>query len=130
MKERHEGSTRREAGNGRPSSALCCARRRLASASHWRATTGRELLRELVAAAFAEALVLFPVNRVGLGEDLSRDLLVIARRALGRVRMNLRPVDRITPTRTRLTSAQSASPAPHRPANAVSRRCRKRAIVA
>jgi hypothetical protein len=130
MKERHEGSTRREAGIGRPSSAHCCARRRLASASHWRATTGRELLRELVAAALAEALILFAVNRVGLGKDLARDLLVIARRALGRVRMNLRPVDRITPTRTRLTSAQSASPAPLRPANAVSRRCRKRAIVA
>ena len=36
------------------------------------------MLGQLVAAALTEALVLLAIDRVGLGEDLARDLFVIA----------------------------------------------------
>jgi hypothetical protein len=55
---------------------------------------GLQLCRQLVAARLAEALVLLGVDRVGLGQDLSRDLLVVARRLHRRVSRQLRAVDR------------------------------------
>ena len=57
----------------------------------------RERRRQLIAAPLAELLVLDRVDLGGLFEDLARDLLVIARRPLGRVGMDLRAVDRDDP---------------------------------
>ena len=57
------------------------------------ALTGGELRRQLVAARIAEALVLLGVDGGGVFEDLARDLLVAARRALRRVGVHLRAVD-------------------------------------
>jgi hypothetical protein len=53
-------------------------------------------------------------------EDLARDLLKAARRALGRVGVQLRAVDRDDPDRTSPDSAQSPSTSPNSPANAAS----------
>jgi hypothetical protein len=59
-----------------------------------RATLARaERLGQLIAAPITQALVLLGVDRIGVGQHLARELLVIARRALRRVRMNLRAVD-------------------------------------
>jgi hypothetical protein len=59
-----------------------------------RATFARaERLWQLVAALSSEALVLLGVDRVGVGEDLAREPLVIARRALGGVGMDRGAVD-------------------------------------
>ena len=57
----------------------------------------RERRRQLIAAPLAELLVLGRVDLGGLFEDLARDLLVIARRPLGRVGMHLRAVNRDDP---------------------------------
>ena len=89
---------------------------------------GRELLRQFVAATLAEALVLLAIDRVGLGEDLARDLLVVAGGALGRVRVNLRPVDRdhadLAPGRPRRRARaprRTGRPAPSRDAGGSAR---------
>jgi hypothetical protein len=58
------------------------------------ALTRRELRRQLIATPLAEPLVLERVDLGGLFEDLARDLLVIARRMLRRVRVHLRAVHR------------------------------------
>jgi len=52
-----------------------------------------ERLGQLVAPAIAETLVLLSVNGIGVGEHLARELLVVARRALRRVGVNLGAVD-------------------------------------
>ena len=44
--------------------------------------------------AIAVELVLGRINRLGLLEDLPRELLVIAVRVMRRIRMDLRPIDR------------------------------------
>jgi hypothetical protein len=91
---------------------------------------GRQLLRELVAAALTEALILLAIDRVGLGENRARELLVIARRTLGRVRVHLCPVDRDHPNTDQAgLGTQRASTSPNGPANAASWRWRNRAIV-
>ena len=54
----------------------------------------RERLGQLVAARIAETLVLFGVDGVGMLEDLLGDLLVIARRVMRRVGLQLGAVDR------------------------------------
>ena len=57
------------------------------------ALRGRQLVRQLVAARVAELLVFLGIDRVGLGEDLARDLLVIARRLRRGVGRDLGPID-------------------------------------
>jgi hypothetical protein len=52
----------------------------------------RQLGRQLVAAPLAEALVLGAVDRVGLGQDLASDLLVVEVAVLRGVRVHLRAV--------------------------------------
>ena len=79
-----------------------------------------KLRRQLVAARFTEALVLLGVDRVGLGENLARDLLVIARRLHRGVGATFVPSTAITPTRTSPDSAQSARTSPNSSASAVS----------
>jgi hypothetical protein len=56
-----------------------------------------ELGRQLIAAHVFETLVLLGVDRVGLRENLARDLLVIARRLHRRVGRHLRAIDRDDP---------------------------------
>ena len=58
---------------------------------------GRELLRQLIAAPLAVALVFCAIDGIGLGQNLRRDLLIAARRIPRRVGMDLRPVDRDHP---------------------------------
>jgi len=55
---------------------------------------GRQLRRQFVAAAIPEALVIRSVDLGGLLESLFGELLVVARRALRRVGVHLRAVDR------------------------------------
>ena len=57
------------------------------------ALRGRQLARQLVAARVAELLVFLGIDGVGLGEDLARDLLVIARRLRRGVGRHLGAVD-------------------------------------
>ena len=59
--------------------------------------SGRELRRQLIAAPLAVALVLCAIDGVSLGQDLSRDLLVVTRGVLGRVGVHLRAIDRDHP---------------------------------
>jgi len=54
---------------------------------------GRKLCWQLVAAALTELLGLFPIDSVSLGEDLARDLLVVARGVVRGVRVHLGAVD-------------------------------------
>ena len=61
------------------------------------ALTRGELRRQLVAARIAEPLVLLGVDGSRVFEDLARDLLVAARRALRRIGVHLRAVDRDHP---------------------------------
>jgi hypothetical protein len=63
------------------------------------AVRGRHLRRQLIATALAELLVLFAIDRVGLGQDLARDLLVVAGGVLRGVGVHLGAVDRDQPDR-------------------------------
>jgi hypothetical protein len=93
-------------------------------------TLGRsELARQLVAARVTESRVLLGVDHVRLGQDLTRDLLVVARGPGAAFAATLVPSTAITPTRTRPASAHSASTSPNSSANARSWRWRNRAIV-
>ena len=58
-----------------------------------------QVLGQLVTARLAVELVLAPVGLGGLGEDLARDLLVVAIGVKRRVRRDLRAVDRDHPDR-------------------------------
>ena len=59
-----------------------------------RATLARaERLGQLIAPAIAETLVLLSVNGIGVGEHLARELLVVTRRTLRRVGVDLGAVD-------------------------------------
>jgi hypothetical protein len=90
---------------------------------------GRQLGWQLIAAPLTELLVLLGIDRVGLGQDLARDVLVAASRAATRSRSASCRRSRPTPTCTNPASAHSVSTSPNRPAIAASWRCRKRAIV-
>jgi Mu transposase, C-terminal domain len=88
--------------------------RRLASRSQPRRPLRRRQLGwRLVAAAVAEALVLGPVDRVRLGQDLLRDLVVVEVLVLRGVGVNLGAVHRQHRHPTRQASAQSASTSPN-----------------
>ena len=47
---------------------------------------GLKLWRELIAASLAVLLVLFAIDRVGLGKDLLSELLIVTRGMLGSIR--------------------------------------------
>jgi hypothetical protein len=57
------------------------------------ALPGGQLAGQLIAACIAEALILLCVDGRGVFEDLTRDFLVAARRALRRIRVDLGAVD-------------------------------------
>jgi hypothetical protein len=84
----HSRRTRRRNRSGLLHAALFQAA--LGVGQPLRATFARsERLWQLVAALSSEALVLLGVDRFGVGEDLARESLVVARRALGGIGMDL-----------------------------------------
>ena len=94
------------------------------------ALTRGQLRRQLVAARIAEALVLFGVDGGRVLEDLARDLLIAARRALRRVGVHLRAVDRDHPDANQAgLGAEREHLAEQLRPTRVSWRWRKRAIV-
>ena len=85
--------------------------------------------RQLIATSLAVALVLLAIDRVRLGEDLARDLLVVTIGVARGVRLDLRPVDRDQPDLRQARLGAEPEHVAERPARAASWRWRKRAIV-
>jgi hypothetical protein len=77
----------------------------------------------------AEALVLGAVDRVGLGQNLPGDLVVVEVLVLRGVRVQLRAVDGEHRHADQTASVQSSSTSPNSAARAASWRWRNRAIV-
>jgi hypothetical protein len=80
-------------------------------------------------ARIAEALILLGVDGRGVFEDLPRDLLVAARRALRRIRVDLRAVDGDHSDANQAGLAAERQHLTEQLANGASWRGRKRAIV-
>ena len=97
-RNRRRHSTSRSAAAARDLLGLRGAlgvQRLLGLAQHLAAITARpQPLGQLVAARLAEQLVLGRIDARGVLEDLPRDLLIAARRVMGRRRGDLRAVDR------------------------------------
>jgi hypothetical protein len=91
---------------------------------------GRELRRQLVAARLPVALILGRIDRLGLLDDLARELLIIEVSLRDAFACSFVPSTAMTPTLASPLRAQSVSTSPNRLAIASWWRSRNRASVA